>query len=140
MIDTNLMMPVYLSPAVLAIAFLFTLKRMWEWGEDEEKVNPVLKGLALPKGSIIGLIAFLVMGGFLIFAFFSKPALCTTTEEIVTANGQVIMSTDTPAEPLMTTKTDTSLFTTVLTAFGTLTGAVTGFYFGGRSSPSQSPG
>jgi hypothetical protein len=99
-----------------------------------------LKGLALPKGSIIGLIAFLVVGGFLIFAFFSKSALSTTTEEIVTANGQVIMRTDTLAKPLMTTKTDTSLFTTVLTAFGTLTGAVTGFYFGGRSSPSQSPG
>lgn len=144
MIDTNSMMPVYLSPAVLAIAFLmvflFTLKRTWEWREDEKKVNPALKGLALPEGSIRGLIAFLVVGGFLIFAFFGKPALSTTTEEIVTANGQVIMSPDTPAKPLMTTKTDTSLFTTVRTAFGTLTGAVTGFYFGVRSWPSQSPG
>ena len=80
------------------------------------------------------------MGGFLMFAFFRKPALSTITEEIVTANWQVIMSPDTPAKPLMTTKTDAGLFTTVLTAFGTLTGAVTGFYFGARSWPSQSPG
>ena len=50
------------------------------------------------------------------------------------------MSTDTPAKPLMTAKTDTSLFTTVLTAFGTLNGAVPECYFGGRSSPLQSPG
>ena len=138
------MMPVYLSLAVLTIAylmvFLFALKRTWEWGEDEKKANPALKDLALPEGSIRGLIAFLVVGGFLIFAFFGKLALSITTEEIVTANGQVIMNTDIPAKLLMTTKADTSLSTTVLTAFGTLTGAVTGFYFGGRSSPSQSPG
>jgi ABC-type Fe3+ transport system permease subunit len=144
LIDTNSMMPVYLSPAVLAIAFLmvflFTLKRTWEWGGNEKKANPAFKDLALPEGSIKGLIAFLVVGGFLIFAFFGKPAFSTTTEEIVKANGQVIMNTDMPAKPLMTTKTDTSLFTTFLTAFVTLTGAVTGFYFGGRSSPSQSPG
>jgi len=84
-------MPFYLSPAVLAIAFLmvflFTLKRTWEWGEGEKKVNPALKGLALPEGSIRGLIAFFVVGGFLISAFFGKPALSTTTEEIVIANG-----------------------------------------------------
>jgi hypothetical protein len=109
-------------------------------GGSEKKANPEFKDLALPEGSIRGLIAFLVVGGFLIFAFFGKPALPTATEEIVKANGQVIMNTDMLAKPLMTTKTDISLFPTVLTAFFTLSGAVTGFYFGGRSSPSQSPG
>ena len=109
-------------------------------GEDEKKVNPALKGLALPEGSIRGLMAFFVVGGFLNFAFFGKPALSTSTEEIVTANGRVIIRTDMPAIPFMTVKTDISLFTTVLTAFGTLIGAVTGFYYCGRSSPSQSPG
>ena len=80
--------------------------------------------------------AFFVVGGFLNFVFFGKPALSTTTEEIVTANGRVIIRTDMPAKPFMTIKTDTSLFTTVLTAFGT----VTGFYYCDRSSPSQSSG
>ena len=84
--------------------------------------------------------AFFVVGGFLNFVFFGKPALSTTTEEIVTANGRVIIRTDMPAKPFMTIKTDTSLFTTVLTAFGTLIGTVPGFYYCARSSPSQSPG
>jgi len=84
--------------------------------------------------------AFFVVGGFLNFVFFGKPALSTTTEEIVTANGRVIIRTDMTDKPFMTIKTDTSLFTTVLTAFGTLIGTVTGFYYGDRSSPSQSPG
>ena len=53
-------------------------------------------------------------------AFFGKRALSTTIEEIVTANGQVIMRTVTSTKPLMNTKTGTRLFTTVLTKFGTL--------------------
>ena len=84
--------------------------------------------------------AFFVVGGFLNFVFFGKPALSTTTEEIVTANGRVIIRTDMPAKLFMTIKTDIRLFTTVLTAFGTLIGTVTGFYYCDRSSPSQSPG
>jgi hypothetical protein len=51
------------------------------------------------------LIAFLVVGAFVIFVFFGRRAV-----------------------------DDDDLFTTVLTAFGTLTGSVTGFYFGGRAS------
>jgi len=72
------------------------------------KINSALKGLTLVEGSIRGLIAFFLAGGFLIFAFFDKLALSTTPEEIVTASGPVIMMIDTPTKPLMTTKTDTN--------------------------------
>jgi len=54
------------------------------------------------------LIAFLIVGGFVIFVFFGKEAV---------------------------DKDD--LYTTVLASFGTLTGAVTGFYFGGRGSEAR---
>lgn len=59
-----------------------------------------LKGLALPQGSVRALLAFLVLGSFVIFVFFGKNAV------------------------------NDDQFNTVLTAFATLTGAVTGFYFG----------
>ena len=55
------------------------------------------------------MIAFLVVGAFVIFVFFGKEATCK----------------------------DDELYRTVLTAFGTLTGAVTGFYFGGRGSEAR---
>ena len=88
-----------------------------------------LKGLGLPEGSIRGLIAFLVLGGFVLFIFFGKDVLSDT-----------VVLTDSAGVPLtnaagnVVTETDNSLFNTILAAFGTLTGAVTGFYFGNRGA------
>jgi hypothetical protein len=103
--------PVYVGLAVLAaILVAIYATALWRtqlWTQGSSK--PALKGLALPEGSIRGLIAFLVVGAFVIFVFFGRRAV-----------------------------DDDDLFTTVLTAFGTLTGSVTGFYFGGRASQAAS--
>jgi hypothetical protein len=96
--------------------------RNWEQGSRE----PPLKGLALPEGSIRGMIAFLLVGAFIMFIFFGNGVLSSPQEtQKYDANGKLVETT---------TTVDTTLFTTVLTAFGTLTGAVAGFYFGGRGS------
>ena len=104
------MTPLYVSlavlAAILAAIYATALLRTWPWAQGG--TLPPLKGLALPQGSIRGLIAFLIVGGFVIFVFFGKEAV---------------------------DKDD--LYTTVLASFGTLTGAVTGFYFGGRGSEAR---
>ncbi len=102
--------------AMLALVYLTVLARTWCWKRDDTgKLIPTLKGFALPVGSIRGLIALLVVGGFMIFIFFGRKAL---------EAGDAVGSQD-------------DLYVTVFTAFATLTGAVIGFYFGGRGS--QSP-
>ena len=105
------------------------------------------------------MIALLVFGGFVLFVFFGKAAVTTEVTEPVIAGGAAltIMRTELVMEeakvlmvdgkpvtieintPVTTTKTDTALYTTVLAAFGTLTAAVAGFYFGGRSAQSTAP-
>ena len=102
------MTPLYVSLAVLA-AILAAIYATALWRTQSWKQGgtlPPLRGLALPEGSIRGLIAFLVVGAFVIFVFFGTRSF----------------------------PEDKDLYTTVLTAFATLTGAVTGFYFGGRGS------
>ena len=145
LIETSLT-PVYISLAVLAsmflLVFLLALGKTWDWGREGKKTEPPLKGLGLPEGSIRGLIAFLLVGGFLVFVFFGRPLLSTTVQEPLVVNEKVVMEPageGEPATPVMIQKPDSTLFTTVLTAFATLTGAVTGFYFGGRGSGGSTP-
>ena len=125
------MTALYVGLSVLGVIFLVIYAvAMWrtrKWERGVKDKEPPLKGLALPEGSVRGLIAFLVVGAFILFAFFGKDAVSYTTQEINTFDeGGNLVET--------TTTEDTTLFTTVLTAFGTLTGAVAGFYFGGRGS------
>ncbi len=67
-------------------------------------VNP-LEPLALPKGSVRAILGLLIVGEFVNFLLFGWKAI----DEAAT-------------------------FGSILAAFGTLAGAVTGFYFGSRSS------
>ena len=70
-----------------------------------------LKGLNLPEGSIRGMLALMIIGSFIIF--------------LVLGPGTEGMSDH---------------FDKILVAFGTLTGAVIGFYFGNRGTTGASPG
>lgn len=70
-----------------------------------------LKGLNLPEGSIRGMLALIIIGSFIIFL-----VLGPVTEE----RGEY--------------------FDKILTAFGTLAGAVIGFYFGNRGATGTAPG
>ena len=114
--------------ASLAAVFLVVVWRTRHWEQGKE--GPPLKGLALPEGSVRGLIALIVLGAFVIFLFFGKGAV-VSFEEITKLDADRNVVATTRAE-------DTTLFTTGLTALGTLTAAVAGFYFGGRSA--QTPG
>lgn len=88
----------FLAVLVMVIAWI----RTWKWNDKEGKEK--LRGLALPNGTVRSVLALLVVGGFILFAFTGKG--------IVGDNEQ---------------------FTAVLAAWVTLTGAVTGFYFGSRT-------
>ncbi|MDH3601177.1 MAG: hypothetical protein OEU26_16275 [Candidatus Tectomicrobia bacterium] len=108
----------------LVLFYVGTLRRTKDWIQGS--TDPALKGLALPEGSIRGLLAFMVVGAFVIFVFFGGSVL--VKEETKTG----------PDGTVVTRTINSELYTAILTAFGTLTGAVTGFYFGGRtSSPPQ---
>ena len=106
----------------VVLLFISVILRTRRWHQKEG--NPPLKGLALPEGSIRGIIGLIVVAAFVVFVFFG-PDLFNEVEETHIVDEQIIT---------VKTKPDRELYTTVLTAFGTLTGAVTGFYFGGRSS------
>jgi hypothetical protein len=87
------------------LAFLVMLIawfRTWGWNDADGRKK--LRGLALPNGTVRSVLALLVVGGFILFAFLGRG--------IVGDNEQ---------------------FTAILAAWVTLTGAVTGFYFGSRT-------
>jgi hypothetical protein len=93
-----------LALLVLIIAWVRT------WGWNDEKQMRELRGLGLPNGTVRSVLALLVVGGFILFAF--------TGRGIVGDNDQ---------------------FTAILAAWVTLTGAVTGFYFGARTGQTLDP-
>jgi len=91
--------------ALFLLAFLVMLIawiRTWGWNDADGMKK--LRGLALPNGTVRSVLALLVVGGFILFAFVGRG--------IVGNNEQ---------------------FTAILAAWVTLTGAVTGFYFGART-------
>lgn len=75
--------------------------RTWDW-KDEEAAQS-LRGLALPSGTTRSVLALLVVGGFVLFAFIGRG--------IVGEGDQ---------------------YNAVFGAWVTLTGSITGFYFGSR--------
>ena len=81
------------------------------------------------------MLAFLVVGAFVIFVFFGKEGLTTNEPITITTmeDSQVvtIVAVDGEGKPFQ--RQDTSLYVAVLTSFGTLTGAVTAFYFANRA-------
>jgi hypothetical protein len=87
----------FFAVLVMVVAWI----RTWKWNDSEGMGK--LRGLALPSGTVRSVLALLVVGGFILFAF--------TGRGIVGDNEQ---------------------FTAVLAAWVTLTGTVTGFYFGSR--------
>ncbi len=80
-------------------------------GKDRADTSTSLKGLNMPEGSIRGILALMIVGSFIIF--------------LVLGPGVTEMK---------------DYFDKVLTAFGTLTGAVIGFYFGNRGTAAPSAG
>lgn len=119
---TGLYVSISVLVGVLLAIYVITMWRTWGWKSPEERKT--LKGLALPDGSVRSLIAFLIVGAFVIFIFFGKDAVspCQTDENQLEDSGAEI------------TTEDDSLYNTILASFATLTGAVTGFYFGNRGS------
>ncbi|MCH8274886.1 MAG: hypothetical protein IH851_08850 [Armatimonadetes bacterium] len=111
------MTPLYISlsalTAILVMSFLLALfwTRKWPLGKTEAR----LKGLALPQGSIRGLIAVFVIGAFFIFLLFGKDALST---EQVTGFDDIGTGL---------TREDTALFDTARASFAALAGAVVAF-------------
>ena len=77
----------------------------WLTGRAMPEKRADLKGLNLPEGSIRGMLALMIIGSFIIF--------------LVLGPGTERMSDH---------------FDKILVAFGTLTGAVIGFYFGNRGT------
>ncbi len=69
-----------------------------------------LRGLNLPNGSIRSMMALLIVGSFVNFLIFGAPLI-----------------------------QDTATSTNIITAFGTLSGSVIGFYFGSRTSAPPPP-
>lgn len=83
-----------------------------------------LRGFNLPRGSIRGMLALLAVGSFVL---------------VLTLGGATTETTTTNQDGSTSTVTHSVIgpFEQVVTAFGTLTGAIIGFYFGGRSSGSN---
>ncbi|UCD09727.1 MAG: hypothetical protein JSU79_03525 [Dehalococcoidales bacterium] len=116
------MTSIYVSLGILCgVALLILGITMWRtrnWAQGQD--NPPLKGLALPEGSVRALVAFLLIGSFIIFIFLGKEAVViewNETKQLENGTTEIV-----PTQ-------DTTLYNTILTAFGTLTGTVTGFYF-----------
>ena len=82
---------------------------IWSGKRRGTESGPRLKGLGLPEGSIRGMLALMSVGSFVILLVLG------------------------PGAPEMK-----EYFDKTLAAFGTLTGAIIGFYFGNRGSTTES--
>ena len=95
---------------LLAVVLLvMPLYAVWASKQQDPGTVPKLKGLGLPEGSIRGMLAIMSVGSFVILLVLG------------------------PAAPEMKEFFDKSL-----AAFGTLTGAIIGFYFGNRGTEAAS--
>lgn len=100
---------------LVVVLVLMPLYAVWVGRKQAGGLRPTLKGLALPEGSIRGMLALMSVGSFVILLVLG------------------------PGAPEMK-----EFFDKALAAFGTLTGAIIGFYFGNRGStaavaPQQPP-
>ena len=95
---------------LVVILLVMPLYAVWVGRKDAPGKDLKLKGLGLPEGSIRGMLALLSVGSFVILLVLG------------------------PGAPEMKDFFDKSL-----AAFGTLTGAVIGFYFGNRGTAAASP-
>jgi len=89
---------------LFGLAFLVMFiawRRTWHWNDEEHLER--LRGLALPSGTTRSVLALLIVGGFVLFAFIGRG--------ILGAGDQ---------------------YNAIFGAWVTLTGTVTGFYFGSR--------
>ena len=98
--------------ALFFLAFLAMVIAWWRtWGWNDVNGLKKLRALGLPNGTVRAVLALLVVGGFILFAFIGRG--------IVGDNEQ---------------------FTAILAAWVTLTGTVTGFYFGARTGQTLDSG
>ena len=89
---------------LFGLAFLAMGVAWWPtWGWNDEDCQKKLRGLALPSGTTRSILALLIVGGFVLFAFIGRGVVG-----------------------------DNEQYTAVFGAWVTLTGTVTGFYFGSR--------
>ena len=105
-------------------------------GNPTYKLDPTvsagagLRAFNLPRGSIRGMLALLAVGSFVIVLTLGGGIASKTTTTIDGGTTTTTIKTTRPIDN----------FDQVVTAFGTLTGAIIGFYFGGRSSSSGPEG
>ena len=101
---------VWAEGILLVVILLFMpLYAVWVSRKQALGTGPKLKGLGLPEGSIRGMLALMSVGSFVILLVLG------------------------PGAPEMK-----EFFDKALAAFGTLTGAVIGFYFGNRGTAAAS--
>ena len=100
---------VWIGLGILLVFVLVLVLVAWirTWGWNDAEGRGKLRGLALPNGSVRSVLALLIVGGFIVFAFIGRGIVGEGEE-----------------------------FTAVLGAWITLTGTVTGFYFGSRTGQS----
>ena len=105
-------MSVSLGFIIVEVLWLVVVGIAWPaYAASNAGDNAERRGLSLPRGSIRAILALTIIGSFVIFLVF-MPFLGGEAQHLDKA----------------------------LVAFGTLTGAVSGFYFGGRaSSPPPTP-
>lgn len=105
----------WIGAAAVAVLVLLVWVAAWYMARQKNSPSEVrLEPLGIPRGSVRSMLGLLIVGGFVDFLLFGRGSFGA----------------------------DPQLFNTVLAAFGTLTGAVTGFYFGHRATvpPRTTPG
>ena len=97
---------------MLVVVLLFMPLAIWfrRWRSNSGANNPAenLKALDLPEGSVRAMLALISVGSFIIFLVLGSAVLG-----------------------------ETGTYTQAVTAFATLTGAIIGFYFGGKGSSTK---
>lgn len=114
-----------LAEAVLLGVVLLFVPLYWICASRKHSpsTGPKLKGLGLPEGSIRGMLALISVGSFVILLVLGPVVLGSGATGGSDATGMK------------------EFFDKSLAAFGTLTGAIIGFYFGNRGTgvPEASP-
>ena len=100
--------PLLIAEGVLLLLVLVALPAYAIW-KAKESNDVVLKGLALPQGSVRSMLALTVVGSFVIFLVFGGAAVATSAR-----------------------------FTEIVAALTGIAGTVVGFYFGSGGSGTAS--
>ncbi len=135
--------------ALLSWTVIIFLMTSWVYYNTRDINHLELRGLLLPKGSIRSMLALLIVGFYIIFVVFGYSFIydiyIISLKNVVTS--ELFHNTTTTAATATTTlKIETlikledvtnsvdKMYQTIITAMTALSGAVIGFYFGGRAA------